>query len=155
VQFCRNCVLWFTFHFTPLVERWFFVWLIFFGVCGVLFNVLSRNVFPFFHRGSPDETVLRSVNFGACTARVLSMSYFLYSIFVYAECRHIQIFVVTWNFNLVLGTFCKALYVCGIFNYFYIINIVLQWIHLYILLIFYPQRFSIVSVFAVIILREI
>jgi hypothetical protein len=39
----------------------YFVELLFFGVCGVSFNVLSRNVFLFFRRGSLDETVLRSV----------------------------------------------------------------------------------------------
>ena len=65
MQFYRRCVLWFMFHFTPLVESCFFVGILFFGVCGVLFNVLSSSVFSFFRRGSLDETVLRSVNFGA------------------------------------------------------------------------------------------
>jgi hypothetical protein len=33
---------------------------VFFGVCGVLFSVLSRSVFSFFRRGSLDESVFRS-----------------------------------------------------------------------------------------------
>jgi hypothetical protein len=33
----------------------------FFGVCGVLFYVLSRSVFAFSRRGTLDDTVLRSV----------------------------------------------------------------------------------------------
>ena len=68
----------------------FFVGLLYFGACAVLFNVLSRRVFPFFRRGSPDETVLQSVNFGACMVRVLSMSSFVHSLVVYADCRHVQ-----------------------------------------------------------------
>jgi len=55
--------------------------------------VLSRSVFSFFRRGSLDETMSRSVNFGACVVRILSMSCFVYSIIVYADCRHIKFFV--------------------------------------------------------------
>ena len=40
----------------------FLVGLIFFDVCGVLFNVLGRSVFSFFRRGSLDGTALQSVN---------------------------------------------------------------------------------------------
>jgi len=93
VQFYRSCVLWFKFHFTPLMESCFFVGIIFFDICGVLFNVLSRNILLFFRTGSLDETVLRSVNFGVCTVRILSMSCFVYSIVIYVDCRHIQFFV--------------------------------------------------------------
>ena len=71
-------------------DVFFFVGPLFFGVCGVLFNVLSRSVLSVFRRGSLDTTVWRSVNFGACMVRVLSMSSFVYCIVVYAECRHIQ-----------------------------------------------------------------
>ena len=39
----------------------FFMGLIFFVVCGVLFDVLSKSVFSFFRRRSLDETVLQSV----------------------------------------------------------------------------------------------
>jgi len=39
----------------------FFMGLIFFVVCAVLFNILSKSVFSFFRRGSLDETVLQSV----------------------------------------------------------------------------------------------
>ena len=39
----------------------FFVGLLFFDVCAVLFSVLNRSVFSIFHRGSQDETVMRSV----------------------------------------------------------------------------------------------
>ena len=39
----------------------FFVGPVFFGVCGVSFNVSNRNVFSIFHRGSQDETMMRSV----------------------------------------------------------------------------------------------
>ena len=63
---------------------------LYFGACAVLFNVLSRRLFPFFRRGSPDETVLQSVNFGACMVRVLSMSSFVCSLVIYEECRHVQ-----------------------------------------------------------------
>ena len=39
----------------------FFLGLLFFNVCEVLLNVLSRSVFSFFRKGSPDETALQSV----------------------------------------------------------------------------------------------
>ena len=80
------------FHFLPFYGKIFFfsVSLLFFGVCGVLFSVLSRIVFSVFRSGSLDGTVLRTVNFGACVLRVLSMPSFVYSIVVYAECSHIQ-----------------------------------------------------------------
>jgi len=38
------------------------VGLLFYDVCGVLLNVLSRSAISFFRRGSLDESVLRSVN---------------------------------------------------------------------------------------------
>ena len=85
MQFYKSCVLWFMFHFTPLMESCFSVGILFFDICGVLFNVLSRSVLSFFRRGSLDETVLQSVNFGACMVRILSMSCFVYSIAVYAD----------------------------------------------------------------------
>ena len=45
-------------HFTALIESYSFVSLLSFGVCKVLFNVLSRSVFSSFRRGSLDEGVL-------------------------------------------------------------------------------------------------
>ena len=49
------CVL-----FPSVNGKLFFVGLIFFGVCGVLFKVLSKSVFSIFRRGSEDETMMRS-----------------------------------------------------------------------------------------------
>ena len=71
-------------------KMFLFVGVLFFGECGVLFNVLSRSLFSFFRRGSLDKTVLRSVNFGVFVLRVLSLSCFVYSIVIYAERRHTQ-----------------------------------------------------------------
>ena len=89
----------------PVNESFFFVGLLLFGVCGILFNVLSRSVFSFFPRGSLDETLLLSVNFAACMVRILSFSRFVHSIVFYVECRH-TIFVQTRGiFILALITF--------------------------------------------------
>jgi hypothetical protein len=85
-------------HFTPLMESCFFVGILFFALCGVSFNVLSRSVVSFFRRGSIDEHVLRSLNFGACMVRIPSMPCFVYSIVVYADCKHIQFFVYSRGF---------------------------------------------------------
>jgi len=81
----------FVFHFTALIESYSSVGLLSFGVCRILFNVLSISVFLFFRTGSLDASVLRYVNFGACVVRILSMSCFVYSIVVYVECRHTHI----------------------------------------------------------------
>jgi hypothetical protein len=48
------------FHLNLLVDSCFFRGALFFGVCGVLFSVLSRSLFSFFRRRSLDESVLQS-----------------------------------------------------------------------------------------------
>jgi hypothetical protein len=107
VQFCRSYVLWFMFHFTPLVDICFvFVGLLFFGLCGVLFNVLNRSVFSFFRRGSPDETVCWDLQilkrawcvFYRCPI-LCTVSSFMQNVDIYNFC------VVTWNFEFRTGRF--------------------------------------------------
>jgi hypothetical protein len=93
------------------MESCFFVGILFFALCGVSFNVLSRSVLPFFRRGSIDENVLRSLNFGACMVRIPSMPCFVYSIVVYEDCKHPIFCIFTWIFSLALISFRKAIYV--------------------------------------------
>jgi hypothetical protein len=63
----------------------------FVGVCRVLFNVLSRSVFPFFCRGLLDETVAICKVWSVYGAYLIDVP-FLYSIVFYVECRHILFF---------------------------------------------------------------
>ena len=83
----------FMFHFSLLVESFFFLGAPFPWCIKSVIKLLIRSIFSFFLRGSLDETVLRSVNFGAYMVRILSMSCFVHSTVVYTECRHIQFFV--------------------------------------------------------------
>ena len=65
--------------------------LLFVGVCGILFNVLSRSVFSFFCRGLLDETVAFCKVWSVYGAYLIDIP-FLYSIVFYVECRHTQLF---------------------------------------------------------------